>query len=270
MITQGPLVEQFEQAMAGHVGARHAVAFSSGTAALHGAAHAVGIGPGDEAIVPPITFAASANCVLYQGGDVRFADIARETWNLDTAAAAAAVGERTKAVVAVSYTGLPVDLEPLAGVRDRVAVIEDGCHALGGHRDGRPVGGPGGADITCFSLHPVKSMTTGEGGLATTEDDELAARMRRFRTHGMERERLPGRHRHRRALVHGAAGAGLQLPHHRLPVRARHLASSSASTAGSGAATRSPPATASCCRARTRSRRRRRLPRARCTATTCS
>jgi perosamine synthetase len=187
LITQGPLVEEFEDAMAQYLGARNAVAFSSGTAALHGASFAAGIGPGDEAIVAPITFAASANCILYQGGTVRFVDIDAATWNLDTAAAAASVGPATRAIVPVSFTGLPVDLAPLDAVRDRVVVIEDACHALGGHRDGRKVGGAGSADITCFSLHPVKSMTTGEGGLATTEDDELAARMRRFRTHGLER-----------------------------------------------------------------------------------
>lgn len=188
MITQGPEIEAFEQALAGYLGARHVVAFANGTAALHGAAFAAGIGPGDEAIVSPITFAASANCVLYQGGSVRFGDIDPATWNLDTAAAAAAVTPQTKAIVPVSFTGLPVDLAPLEAVRGDIAVIEDACHALGGHRGGRKVGGPGGADITCFSLHPVKSLTTGEGGVATTEDDELAARMRRFRTHGMERE----------------------------------------------------------------------------------
>ena len=187
MITQGPRIDAFEAAMSEYLGARHVVAFSSGTAALHGAAFAAGIGPGDEAIVAPITFVASANCILYQGGTVRFVDIDPATWNLDTAAAAAAVGPRTKAIVPVSFAGLPVDLAPLRALGD-VAIIEDACHALGGQRDGRKVGGRGGADVTCFSLHPVKSMTSGEGGLATTQDDELAARMRRFRTHGMERE----------------------------------------------------------------------------------
>lgn len=188
MITQGPRIDEFEAAFAEYVGARHAIAFSSGTAALHGAAFAAGIGPGDEAIVAPITFVASANCILYQGGTVRFVDIDAATWNLDTAPAAAAVGPRTKAVVAVSFTGLPVDLAPLHALGGDIVIVEDACHAIGGQRDGRMIGGPGGADITCFSLHPVKSMTSGEGGLATTEDDELAARMRRFRSHGIERE----------------------------------------------------------------------------------
>jgi perosamine synthetase len=194
-ITQGPTIERFERAVAERVGARHCVAFSSGTAALHGAAFAAGVGPGDEVISSPITFAASTNCGLYLGADARFVDIDPATWNLDTAAAAAAVGPRTKAIVPVSFAGLPVDLAPLDGVRDRVTVIEDGCHALGGHRDGRWVGGAGGADITIFSLHPAKAITTGEGGLATTEDDALAERLRLFRTHGITKQGIsPGEH----------------------------------------------------------------------------
>lgn len=187
LITQGPTVGQFEQAFAAAVGARHAVAYSSGTAALHGAAHAAGLGSGDEVLCPPVTFVASANCALFVGARPRFVDVDPDTWNLDTSAAAAAVTADTKAVVAVSLAGLPVDLEPLAGVRDRICVIEDGCHALGAHRGGRPVGGPGGADMTVFSLHPVKTVTTGEGGVVTTEDEGLAERLRAFRTHGVAR-----------------------------------------------------------------------------------
>jgi perosamine synthetase len=183
-------VEAFEEAIARHVGARHAVAFSSGTAALHGAAFAAGLEPGDESLVPPLTFVASANCALYQGARPRFVDIDRATWNLDGAAAAAVASERTRTVVPVSFAGLPADLGGLDAIRDRVVVIEDACHALGARRGDAPVGGPGGADITCFSLHPVKSMTTGEGGVATTEDDELAGRMRMFRTHGLVKEGL--------------------------------------------------------------------------------
>ena len=194
LITQGPGVERFEAALAERVGAAHAVAFSSGTAALHAAAFAAGVGEGDEVITTPITFAASANCALYLGARPRFVDIDPSTWNLDTAAAAAAVGERTRAVVPVSYAGLPVDLAPLAPVRDRVAVIEDAAHALGGERSGAPVGGPGGASLTAFSFHPVKVVTTGEGGAVTTEDPELARRLRLFRTHGITREGIsPGR-----------------------------------------------------------------------------
>lgn len=188
LITQGPTIERFERAFADHLGARHAVAFSSGTAALHGAAFAAGIGDGDEVICPPITFAASSNCVLYMGGRPRFTDVDPATWNLDCAAAVTAVGDQTKAIIPVSFAGLPVDLAPLDPVRDRVVVIEDAAHALGGRRDGGMVGGPGGADMTVFSLHPVKAMTTGEGGMVTTEDDEFARRLRMFRTHGITKE----------------------------------------------------------------------------------
>jgi perosamine synthetase len=193
MITQGPRIEAFERAVAESVDAKHAVAFSSGTAALHGAAFAAGLGEGDEVLAPPLTFAASTNCALYLGASPRFVDIDPATWNLDAAAAAEAVTPRTRAVVPVSFAGLPVDLAPLEPVRDRVVVIEDAAHALGAVRDGRPVGGPGGADMTCFSLHPVKLLTTGEGGLVTTEDDEYARLLRAFRTHGIVREDLdPG------------------------------------------------------------------------------
>jgi perosamine synthetase len=188
LITQGPLIEEFEQAMARYLGASHAVAVSSGTAALHAAAFAAALGPGDEVITTPITFAASANCARYLGAEVRFVDIDPSTWNLDTEAAAAAVSERTQAIIPVSYAGLPVDLRPLDAVRDRVTVIEDGCHAIGGHRGGIKVGGADGADLTVFSFHPVKAMTTGEGGLVTTEDAELHRRAALFRTHGITRD----------------------------------------------------------------------------------
>ena len=190
LITQGPIVAEFERRFAEYVGARHAVAFANGTAALHGAAHAAGLGPGDELLTTPLSFVASANCALYMGASPRFVDVDPATWNLDTAAATAQVLEKTRAIVAVSLAGLPVDLEPLLGLRDRVVVIEDGCHALGGRRGEVRVGGRGGADMTTFSLHPVKAMTTGEGGMVTTEDDRLAARLRSFRTHGIVRDGL--------------------------------------------------------------------------------
>ncbi len=186
IITDGPEVRAFEDAVASYLGARHVVALSHGTAALHAAAFAVGLGPGHECIVPPMTFAASANCVLYLGARPRFADIDPTTWNLDSAAALEAASADTKAVVAVSFAGLPIDIDGLRAAG--VPIIEDACHALGAVREARAVGAPGGADITCFSLHPVKAITTGEGGLAVTEDPELARRMRAFRTHGIVRE----------------------------------------------------------------------------------
>lgn len=190
LITQGPQVERFERAFADHVGARHAVAFSSGTAALHGAAHAAGIAPGDLAVTTPLTFAASMNCAVLVGARPAFADIDPATWNLDPAA----VPDGARLIVPVSFAGLPCAIEPLRASGARI--VEDAAHALGAVRDGRPVGGPGGADVTCFSLHPVKAMTTGEGGVATTEDDDLAERLRTFRTHGIRRgaATAPGEH----------------------------------------------------------------------------
>jgi UDP-4-amino-4,6-dideoxy-N-acetyl-beta-L-altrosamine transaminase len=193
LITQGPTIARFEQAVADYVGASHAVAFASGTAALHGAAFAAGIGPGDEAVTTPLSFAASSNCVLYMGGTPRFADISAETWNLDPAAARAAVTERTTALIPVSFAGLPVDLDAFADIRKGRLVIEDAAHALGAIRNGSKVGGDGGADLTAFSFHPVKAMTTGEGGMVTTASDELAERLRLFRTHGITKDGIdPG------------------------------------------------------------------------------
>lgn len=192
-ITQGPRIQQFEEAFAAAHAAPHAVAFANGTAALHGAAAAAGLGPGDEALTTPLSFVASSNCLLFVGARPRFADIDAATANLDTAAAVdAGRADGVKAVVAVSLTGLPVDLAPLQPLRERgVIVIEDAAHAVGGRRADEPVGAGGLADMTCFSLHPVKSMTTGEGGVVTTASDELADKLRTFRTHGMTRRPEP-------------------------------------------------------------------------------
>src|SRR4029077_12864775 len=189
LITQGPRVEAFERAFAGACGARHAVAFANGTAALHGAAVACEIGPGDAVLTTPISFVASSNCVLHAGGRPLFADIDPETLNLDVARAiATGASERVSAVVIVSLAGLPADLRPLQSLRERgVRVIEDACHTLGARRGGHPVGGDGLADVSVFSLHPVKAITTGEGGVATTDDDALAEKLRAFRTHGIVR-----------------------------------------------------------------------------------
>jgi perosamine synthetase len=184
-LTTGPSVAEFEEAFAAEVGARHAVAVSNGTAALHAAVFAAGIGPGDEVIVPPMTFAASANCIRYQGGTPIFADVRADTLNLDPACAEAAITERTRAIVTVDYTGQPSDLEELNTLaqHNKLTLIEDGCHALGATYRGRPVGCM--AHLTAFSLHPVKHITTGEGGVITTSDAELANRLRVFRNHGI-------------------------------------------------------------------------------------
>jgi perosamine synthetase len=193
LITSGPRVDEFERAFADAVSARHAVAFCNGTGALHGAAVAAGLGPGDEMLTTPLSFVSSSNCALFVGARPRFADVEPETSNLDTAAAVRdGHADGVKAVLPVSLAGLPVDLAPLQPLRARgVIVIEDACHALGGRRAAEPVGAGGLADLSVFSLHPVKAMTTGEGGVVTTNDAEMAERMRVFRTHAMQRRSAP-------------------------------------------------------------------------------
>ena len=184
-LTTGPVVERFEADICAYTGARYGVAVSNGTAALHAAMFALNIGPGDEVIVPPMTFAASANCVIYQGGRPVFADVDAETLLVDPAAVEAAITPRTKAVIGVDYAGQPCDWDALRALADKhhLALVADGCHALGASLGGRKVGAL--ADITVFSFHPVKHITTGEGGMAVTDDETLAARMRAFRGHGI-------------------------------------------------------------------------------------
>jgi perosamine synthetase len=184
-LTTGPKIAEFEDAFAAAVSAKYAVAVSSGTAALHAAAYAAEITEGDEAIVPPLTFAASANCIRYQGGKVVFADVRHDTLSLDVSRAADAITPRTKAIVTVDYTGQPSDLDELMALAERkgCVLIEDAAHALGATYRGRAVGSI--AHMTTFSLHPVKQITTGEGGVITTNDADLAQRLRRFRNHGI-------------------------------------------------------------------------------------
>ena len=184
-LTTGPTVARFEEAFAAQVGAKYAVAVSNGTAALHAAAFAAGIGPGDEVIVTPMTFAASANCVHYQGAKAVFVDVRPDTLNLDPSKVEAAITPCTRAIVTVDYAGQPSDLDELNAIaeRHRLTVIEDAAHALGANYRGRRVGTL--AHLTTFSLHPVKQITTGEGGIVTTDHAELAARMRIFRNHGI-------------------------------------------------------------------------------------
>ncbi len=178
-LTQGPHVAEFEEAIVGVTGARHAVAFSSGTAALHAAAWASRLGPGDRLYTSPLSFAASANCALYVGATPGFIDIDPTTLNLDVDA----VPADADALVAVHFAGLPVDLAHLSR-RPRV-VIEDAAHAIGASTPDGPVGNCAHSDLCCFSFHPVKTITTGEGGAVTTNSDELAARLRTFRHHGI-------------------------------------------------------------------------------------
>lgn len=184
-LTTGPAVERFERAFAAKVGARHAIAVSSGTAALHAAAFAAGIGEGDEVIVPAMTFAASANCVRYLGGTVVFADVRPDTLALDVTAVERQITGRTKAVIPVDYAGQPADHDEVREIAraNGLLVIEDACHSLGASYRGRTVGSI--ADMTVFSFHPVKHITTGEGGMVTCDDDERAQRLRSFRSHGI-------------------------------------------------------------------------------------
>jgi UDP-4-amino-4,6-dideoxy-N-acetyl-beta-L-altrosamine transaminase len=185
-LTTGPQVEVFERALARAVDAPHVVAVTSGTAALHAAMFAAGIGPDDEVVVPAITFAASANAVLYQRGRPVFADVREDTLNVDPADVAAKISPRTRAIVAVDFAGQPADLDELGALaRERgVLLIEDAAHALGAEYRGRRVGAL--ADLTTFSFHPVKHVTTGEGGATATTEAALAARLQRFRNHGLE------------------------------------------------------------------------------------
>ena len=184
-LTTGPKVVEFEKTFADFVGAKEAVAVSSGTAALHTAMFALGIGPGDEVIVPAMTFAASANCVVFQGGTPVFVDVDPDTLLLNPVEAERKITSRTKAIIAVDYTGQPCDYDVLHSITDehKLKLVADACHAIGGEYKGRPVGSL--ADLNTFSFHPVKHITTGEGGMITTNDLDLAHRMRIFRNHGI-------------------------------------------------------------------------------------
>ena len=179
-LTQGPHVTEFEDRLCRVTGARFAVAFSSGTAALHGAAHAAGLGSGDLVATSPLSFAASANCARYVGADVVFVDIDPNTLNVDLTQ----IPPEVDALVAVHFAGLPVELASLAR-RPRV-IIEDAAHAIGASTADGPVGNCAHSDLCCFSFHPVKTITTGEGGAVTTNDPDLAERLRRFRHHGIQ------------------------------------------------------------------------------------
>ncbi|MDQ7831825.1 MAG: DegT/DnrJ/EryC1/StrS family aminotransferase [Desulfovibrionaceae bacterium] len=185
-LTGGPAIVAFEEAVARLCGAAHAVAVCNGTAALHCAMHALRVAPGDEVIVPPMTFCATANAVVYQGGEPVFADVAPGTLLLDPASVEASLTPRTKGIVAVDYAGQPCDYDALRAIADAhgLFLAADACHSLGGAWNGRPVGSL--ADVTCLSFHPVKHITTGEGGMILCDDPLLAETMRRFRNHGID------------------------------------------------------------------------------------
>lgn len=186
-LTTGPKVKEFEEAVADYVGAAYAVAVSSGTAALHLACMAAGIGKGDEVITTPITFAASANCALYCGAKPVFADIDPISYNISPYSLREKITEHTKAVVAVHYTGQPCQMEEIRQIaaEHNLLVIEDGAHALGAAYKGKRIGSL--SEMTCFSFHPVKHITTCEGGMITTNDKTLYEKLLLFRTHGITR-----------------------------------------------------------------------------------
>ncbi|EOP49014.1 UDP-4-keto-6-deoxy-N-acetylglucosamine 4-aminotransferase [Bacillus cereus VDM053] len=186
-LTTGPMVQQFEEAIAKYVGAKYAVSFSNGTAALHAACYAAGITEGDEVITTPMTFVASANCILYQGGQPVFADIDNETYNISPKSIEEMITNKTKAIIPVHFTGQPVELEAIQKIakENNLIIIEDAAHALGATYKNKKIGSIG--DMTMFSFHPVKHITTGEGGVITTNNPLFYEKLVQFRTHGIER-----------------------------------------------------------------------------------
>lgn len=187
-LTRGPAIGRFEMAVAKKVGAKFAVSFNSGTAALHAAYHVAGVGKGDEVIVPALTFAATANAVLYLGATPIFADSDLHTGNMSVADAKKKITKRTKAIVSVDYAGRPADLRAFRALakKHKLVFIEDAAQAFGAEYRGKPIGTQ--ADMTMFSFHPVKSITTGEGGVIVTNSEKYARVLRLFRNHGISKE----------------------------------------------------------------------------------
>lgn len=188
-ITTGPTVAEFERVVAEYTGAKYAVAVSNGTAALHIACLVAGIKEGDEVITTPITFAASSNCALYCGATPVFADIDPDTYNIDPKDLERKITARTKAIVAVHFTGQPCKMDEIHRIAKKynLLVIEDAAHALGADYNGKKIGSI--SDMTTFSFHPVKHITTGEGGMVTTNSEELYEKLVQFRSHGITRDR---------------------------------------------------------------------------------
>ncbi|MDO8562007.1 MAG: UDP-4-amino-4,6-dideoxy-N-acetyl-beta-L-altrosamine transaminase [bacterium] len=187
-LTQGPAVEKFERVLAQYAGARYAVAFSSGTAALHAAYFAAGIGEGDEVITSALTFAATANAALYLGARPVFADIDLDSGTMSAADTEKRTTKKTKAIVPVDYGGRPADMRGFRALakKHKIVLIQDGAQSLGASYRGKKVGRF--ADMTMFSFHPVKSITTGEGGVIVTDNPKYASRMRLFRHHGISKD----------------------------------------------------------------------------------
>lgn len=201
-ITQGPAIEAFEQSLIRATGAKYAVAFSSGTAALHAAYAALGLKKGDEIITTGLTFAATASMMLALELKPVFADIDAQSGTLDPEAVEKKITKRTRAIVAVDYAGRPVDIDALRKVarKHKLVFIEDGAQSLGASYHKKRVGSQ--ADMTMFSFHPVKSITTGEGGAIATDTEVYAKRMRRFRTHGITKDRSEMKRRDKAAWYH--------------------------------------------------------------------
>jgi perosamine synthetase len=188
-LTTGPSVSIFEQALAKYVGAKYAVSFSNGTAALHGACFAAGITEGEEVITTPLTFAASANCILYQGGRPIFADIDEKTYNINPIEIEKKITDKTKAIIPVHFTGQPVPIYELSEIakKHNLIIIEDAAHALGATYKQKKIGSI--SDMTMFSFHPVKHITSGEGGIITTNNKVYYDKLLQFRTHGITRDK---------------------------------------------------------------------------------
>lgn len=187
-LTTGPKITEFEKAVCEYTGAKYAVAISNGTAALHAACYAAGIQEGDEVITTPLTFAASANCVLYCGGVPVFADVDERTYNISPVEIEKKITSRTKAIIAVHFAGQPCEMDEIHKIADKygLLVIEDAAHALGADYKGQKIGSM--SDMTTFSFHPVKHITCGEGGMILTNNESLYQKLALFRTHGITRE----------------------------------------------------------------------------------
>lgn len=188
-LTTGPKVDEFEQKIAEYVGAKYAVAVTNGTAALHIAMLTAGIKEGDEVIVSPLTFVASANCILYCGGTPVFVDVEPDTGNIDVSKIEEKITNKTKAIIGVDFAGHPVDIDKILEIcnKHNLIFIEDSAHGLGSEYKGKKVGSM--AHMTMFSFHPVKPITTGEGGVITTNSEECYKKLKLFRSHGITRDK---------------------------------------------------------------------------------
>ena len=189
-ITTGPKMRKFEDIFKNHIGSEYAIAVNSGTAALHISTSSINIKPGDEVITTPLTFVASANCVIYRGGTPIFADIKKDTYNIDPNEIRKKITPNTKALIPVHFAGQPCEMDELVEIAEEydLYIIEDAAHAIDAEYKGKKIGNI--SDLTTFSFHPVKNITTAEGGMVTTNNDELYEKLLMFRTHGITRDAI--------------------------------------------------------------------------------